>query len=151
MDQFKTCIIVISLEGVSEGVLIDARTIFYALILSLSSLTRVTLKTSSRCCIFFFFTFCLNEKITIFTYILSIFLPIYLLSVHSKAQYNILWLKSPLVAQESPGTVSPPWVRPAHVLPFSTNQSYLCNIYKTVSICLLLYPCRNQNHTFLLF
>ena len=54
MDQFKTCILVIRLEGVLEGVLADARTTLCALILSLSSLTRVTMQTSSRCCIFFF-------------------------------------------------------------------------------------------------
>ena len=36
-----------------KGVLRDARTTLCALILSLSSLTRVTSKTSSRCCIFF--------------------------------------------------------------------------------------------------
>ena len=53
MDKFKTCILVIHLEGVSEGVLTDARTTLYGMILSLCSLTRVTLQTSFRCCIFF--------------------------------------------------------------------------------------------------
>ena len=52
MDQLKTCIFVIILEGVSEGVLTDTSTTLCALILSLSSLTRVTLQTSSRCCVF---------------------------------------------------------------------------------------------------
>ena len=44
-----------SLEHVPEGVLTAAITTLCALILSLSSLTRVTLKTSSRCCKFSIF------------------------------------------------------------------------------------------------
>ena len=74
MDQFKTYIPVISLERVPEGVLTYARTTLFALILSLSAMTRVTSHTSTRCCIFFL-TFCLN-----FSKYNSPFLPLLLLS-----------------------------------------------------------------------
>ena len=74
MDQFITCILVISLEPVPEGVLTDARTKLCSLILLLSWLTRVTLQTSSRCCIFFF-TFHLNfsKHVSIFSKTLTLF------------------------------------------------------------------------------
>ena len=70
-----------------------------------------------------------------------IYLSIYLLSVQSKAQRNILRLKSPLVSQESPGTVSPPWVISHCYVPICPHLSPIFPTY-----WLYFAPFRRKGH-----
>ena len=74
MDQFIICTLVISPECAPKGVLTDARTTLGTLMLSLSSQTRVTSQTSSRCCIFFNISLELSKNFPIYSNNLILFL-----------------------------------------------------------------------------